>query len=842
MAVFTETIELNASGVSSEAKAAQKAMADLTRGLEGAQAELVKTQALGDQDSYAGSLASVGKYTAAIMRLKAAQGDLLSEGQFSPIPEKEAPKATLPPSLLGDTTAISKATEALTANLKATEAEMVKLQALGDAEGFQAASAKADEYRTALGKLPPLVQAVEEETKKLVAPPLEVPNTKEGWKALTETIKGLTDELKGYEAEMLKAQVAGDGEGFAAAKEKADGLRAQLVKLPPVANKVEEGQKSMWESAADAAIVGKEIIGGAIDGIKSAFASLAAGDVKGAIAGVTDAVAGMAKTLDLVAPGLGQVVSAVISIAGGLAGVTAGLAISAAKFAIAANEAQKATDGMFDALGQGEITGDEVGNMVDGLRAKLGVAASAMEPFVQKFMAIGITGKAQLESLTTAAISMEAMVKGGGAAFSDLYTKVSAVADTGEKLKMPFKKMQASLAAAGLNVKDLAKEMGITAEELTKGLESGTIDAQKFGDAMVNAATTKGAGSLKNLANSAANLGALLNEYLGELFEDLGDSIAPFMDEVKKLFGIFDSKTNPSGEAMKAGIGGALKEIFGWATKVVPMVKHFLLDMIIYGLKAYIALKPIAKTLKEFFTVGAGAGILSAVLDGLKTAFIAVGGTIALIVGIAVGFVALMVTMNALVGAAIGYLMNLGTTIVTFVVGGFVAMAEWFAKAPQLALDFITGLVQGITNGGAAVLKSVTDLAGGAVNAFKSTLGIASPSKVMFEGGVNMGEGTVAGLEAMEGDVHGAASTMASQAAAGALAAPTPTAPPAVAGPAAAGDSGGAGGGSAAAGGNVFTFEPGAIQISGQGKDWSEITEEMVAAVMERIGMQIGVA
>jgi hypothetical protein len=251
-------------------------------------------------------------------------------------------------------------------------------------------------------------------------------------------------------------------------------------------------------------------------------------------------------------------VSAVVKIAGGLVGITVGLVQSAVQFAIAANEAQKATDGMFDALGQGVMTGDEVGDMVDGLRAKLGVAGGALEPFVQSFMAVGITGKDALEKLTTAAISMEGLVRGGGAAFSDLYTKIHAIGETGEQLKMPFKKLQASLASAGLNVKDLAKEMGITSEELVKGLQGGTVDAKKFGDAMQEAAIKKGAGSLGTLANSAKNLGDLLNEYIGEIFEDLGDSIAPFMNEVKSLFSIFDSKTNPSGQAMKAAIAAGL--------------------------------------------------------------------------------------------------------------------------------------------------------------------------------------------------------------------------------------------------------------------------------------------
>ena len=84
--------------------------------------------------------------------------------------------------------------------------------------------------------------------------------------------------------------------------------------------------------------MGREAVTAAIGGMKKAFTSLASGDVKGTIEGVTQAVAGIAKMLDLVVPGLGQAVSAIVQIAGGLAGVTAGLIKSGVEFALVTND------------------------------------------------------------------------------------------------------------------------------------------------------------------------------------------------------------------------------------------------------------------------------------------------------------------------------------------------------------------------------------------------------------------------------------------------------------------------------------------------------------------------
>lgn len=561
--------------------------------------------------------------------------------------------------------------------------------------------------------------------------------------------------------------------------------------------------------AANAMQVGKETISAAVAGMRAAFSSLAAGDVKGAIAGVTDAVSGMAKMLDLVVPGLGEAVSLVVTIAGGLVGVTAGLIKSGAAFAIEATTAKIQMLSMFDALGQGKISGEEVDDMLDDLSSRLGQTKDAMVPLVKAFATMGITGKEALEKMTTAALSAQAL-GGTSEAFVDLQKKIQAADESGGKLKIKF----AALAGVGLHVEDVAAKMGISAKTLGDQMKAGSVDAKKFGDAMTSALLEKGAGPLETMGLSVKNLGGLLQQYIGDMFEDLRDPVMGFLTVVKDLFGIFDSKSKPSGQALKAGIEGFFKQVLVLATKVVPLVKHFLLDMIIFGLKAYIAMKPIVKTMIDMWKQHDGMGILMKAFEGIKLALIILGGVIAFVVGLFLGVIAVAV----LVSVAFWTLLS---TVMSFTADASKAIGDWVVGATAAAADFIKGLVDGISKGATDVVNAVKGVASSAVGAFEGALGIQSPSKVMMDLGGHTSAGFAQGIEDGGEDVHGAASGVAGQAVKGAGA------------PAASSGSGSSG----ASGGVVMNVN---VQIDGAGKSAEAITDEMVSQVFQRYALAAG--
>ena len=599
------------------------------------------------------------------------------------------------------------------------------------------------------------------------------------------------------------------------------------------AGKAMGGLSKSTFDAANAMAVGKASIGAAIDGIKGAFTSLASGDVKGAVQGITDAVAGMAKLLDLVVPGLGEAVAAVIQIAGGLVGITVGLIKSGVEFAIASSESKQAMLSLFDAMGGGISTGLEMEAVIDDLKAKFGISKDALVGYTNELQRMGMTDLGEIHDSLLAVASAAALVKGGDQALLNFTKKIQLAKDAGIGLKIPIKGLT-ELAATGANVGDVAKTMGISVDALTKGLAAGTVDAGKFGDALQDAIINKGKGPLERAAASSANLKKLLSESFGDLFEDIDPG--PFLQEVKKLFDIFGQGTE-SGKALKAGIGGFFKEVFATLTKLVPMVKHFLLDMVIYALKAYIALKPVVKTLKEFGESAAGAAIVGQVLTALWEVLKVIGISVAVLVAVVLTLWAAMVVVSVAVWSLIGAFISLmsdgigaqiaawselGATISGFVSGAIATLTEWASSAVTAASNFVAGLVQGITDGASAVIAAVTGLAGKATGAFKSALGIKSPSTVMAGFGEHMGGGVVQGLESSESDVHGASSGLADSAVKG------------MSKGAASAD-----GATSGKGGDTPTVVY--VTIEGAGKDAMQLSQEMWADIVSRTAAQAGV-
>lgn len=584
---------------------------------------------------------------------------------------------------------------------------------------------------------------------------------------LSKDLTLLTKSLASAEAKMTKAAATGNiaqyraaSKDVAAFKTQIGSLETQLAKLAPKEEAVATNMLSWQEELATA----------------------------------TGGLSVLAEVAGAVVLGLGA-----ITLAG-------------AKFAIEASEAKTQAIAMFNALGEGKITGERVDDLLDDMRAKLGLTKEAMTPIVKSLLTMGITSDGTIQKMTQAAASAQAL-GGSSEAFLTLQKKIQASAESGQALKI---KLQA-LAGVGLNVTDVAKQMGIGAQDLGAQLKKGTVDAKKFGDAMTEALIKKGAGPLATMSLSVSNLGGLLKEYIGDLFEDMGDSIKPFLVEVKSLFGILDSKANPSGKALKAGIEAFFRNVFAIATKVVPMIKHFLLDVIILGLKAYIAVKPIGKALVELYENHGGADKLSAALTAIVFVLKVAGTVVAIVVGAFAALFAVIAVTGLAIWSTIG-------AVAEFVTGAGKMLSDWAGSAVTVASDFVQGLANGITNGTGLVIDAAKNLGASALSGIKSVLGIASPSKEMAKLGQFSGEGLALGQESAVPRVESAATAMGSATMASA------------AGGAAAQSSGTASGG----GTTQVTFAPGSIVIDGAGTSAQEITQEMIALVFERLALQAG--
>lgn len=577
---------------------------------------------------------------------------------------------------------------------------------------------------------------------------------------------------------MTKASALGDISGFRKAKTDAANLTASLE---PLKAKHAEATAQMQQFSG-----------------ATSQASASSADLQAELAEVTGGLSLVAEALAVAGGAIGAVV------------------IAGAALAIEASEAKEKMTALFDSMAHGKDTGAEVYGMLSDLSDKFGVTRAQLAPFAQQFLLMGVTGKEALESLTTAAAGLDARVAGAGAAFTKLYGQVTAAAEGGQKLTIPFKKLDAQVRAMGLSTDDLASKMGMTTKQMEDGLKRGTLKAKDFQTALQAAAADKGAAGL---ARAGATLGAIWSKFqenVSDMFADLSDAIAPFLTEVKDLFSIF-AQAQPSGQAMKAGIGGFFKEVFALATKLVPMVKHFLLDMVIYALKAYIALKPIAKWFQELLKNQTVMKILVGAFKVFGVVLLVVAGALAVVVGLVVACWAACTALILAVYAAIGAFMALTE-------GAGKALADWLKSAASSAQEFISGLVNGINSGVGAVVQAVKNLAGQAKDSFKKALGISSPSKVMMEFGGHVAGGAAEGISGGAPEVHAASKELAGAAAGGF----------------ANGGAASGGGRGGASSGVTLNVEKGAVTINGAGKSAEEITEAMLALVFERLALTQG--
>lgn len=522
------------------------------------------------------------------------------------------------------------------------------------------------------------------------------------------------------------------------------------------------------------------------------------------------ALDGLESKLTSIATGLANFGATAATAFAGAAVAMGTLVVAGAALALSASDAKGDMILLFDTLGDGAVTGEQAVAMFDKLGDATGQTREKLAGTAQAFAAMGVTGVDHLEKLTLAAVSASAMAKGGGEAFEGMYKKIAAAQATGQALKIPLKGL-GSLASMGLKVDDVAKQMGVSSAALADQLAKGTVDAKKFGDALSTALVKKGAGPVADAALDLGNMWAKAKESVGKFFEDI--DVAPFLTEVKKLFGILDSGS-ATGQALKLGVGGFFKEFFAVATKAVPLVKSFFTSLIIYGLQAYLAIRPIVASIKEFAASEEGIAVIHGL--GLALRYMAVAAGVV---------VALFAILEGAILASSASFIVAGAAIAGFAAYTLGMLGEWASDAADMATSFVQGLVDGIAAGGALVASAVSKLAAQAKAAFTSALGIESPSTVMMGYGVHMGEGAALGVEASAGEVSGAVEGMAATAVSAADGAPGPAGP------------------SSGGGGVHVTIEPGAIVIQGgSGESVSELTEQAVAMIFERIALAQGLA
>lgn len=410
-----------------------------------------------------------------------------------------------------------------------------------------------------------------------------------------------------------------------------------------------------------------------------------------------------------------------------------------------------------------------------------------------------------------------------GASSADLRTWTAQLEDA----KVSAADMPAALRAVALADAALGKGQGMARfqDELRE---------TKRGAAEVAASFDKSLGGI--VAQKMRGLdaqGARLKKNFAGLFDGL--NIEPVLAGLEKLVGLFDENT-AAGEALKLLFESVFQPLINQAENAAYVVEAFALGFLIGMTKVYIAVKPALDAVAEFF--GFEDTSLSDILDlatsaGEYAAYIFVG--FVAVLGLLTAVVAAALVPLALISAAtyalVAAAVYAGVQIYQWFVGTWEKVINFFSGVDMasIGLDLILGLVTGITGSAGKVVDAMIGVAGGAINAAKKVLGIASPSTVFADIGGYTGEGFVEGVDSMAGEAQAAMSSMV---------APPDTSAPTIAGNFGPGNSASSGasepGGGAARGGSLLgsnnTFIFNGVADAGQAENRFE---EMLTRVLE---------
>ncbi len=294
-------------------------------------------------------------------------------------------------------------------------------------------------------------------------------------------------------------------------------------------------------------------------GMGDAMKQLVTGDVGGGLSKLAGALKGSGERMS----SLGMAAVGVAGAFAALAGITVGLAFEGEKLAVEASEEKERFLDLFDAMGEGETNGRELIGYFDLLREQLGETRGEMGRSARDFEAMGLRALPDLKDALTASASAAAMMGQEGAdAFRTMMSRIAEAEEaTGGFLKMNVGRRN-PFAAMGVDIKDVAAQMGVTSTELGAALKAGTADASAFGTALEAAITQKGAKSVDRMSHSLEAVSKRGKENLSTLFEDV--NVRPLTDGLGDIVSLFD-KSTISGknlhDAITWAFGGAAKTI-----------------------------------------------------------------------------------------------------------------------------------------------------------------------------------------------------------------------------------------------------------------------------------------
>jgi len=539
----------------------------------------------------------------------------------------------------------------------------------------------------------------------------------------------------------FKPQAAGIDARIAAQK-KAD----EADKARAAADKKAKADKREWDQAM------KDAAAEAEKRRKEAAAAKAADDAKAQAAAQKniESLGGIGSKMQALSK-LGTA-GILLAVAVALVAVAAAAALATAAFiryGIAAADAAR-SQRLFDNAAAGSVArGSELNKVVSDIASRVPIAREQVAEFGRQLQLAGINGLRLQTALTTIAM-IESVVPGAGA-------KIEGLVERFQKLRRAVL-TRADLEGTGLALVDvaaqLAKGMGITTAAALQMLQNGTAGTDKVLDAMKRAVEQKFGKTIAAQMMSLTTQWAKLKESIGALFT--GIDLEPLLGALKSITDSFSQNT-VTGKVLKFLITTMFQGLVDVAAKVLPLVRAFFLQLVIAGLKLYIALKPIGAAISEAFDRVDGAKALEYAMIAGKVAAVA----LLFVLGAITAVVLAAMAPILLVGSILYGAFKMGEAAVQGVIAMFGGLGGSLSSLGSVGAGAASGLVDGFVAGvqakiGAAI-GAVAQLGAAIEQGLRTAIGWHSPATLGIDAIAAVGEGMEVGAEKTAPTATGAA-------------------------------------------------------------------------------------
>jgi hypothetical protein len=204
----------------------------------------------------------------------------------------------------------------------------------------------------------------------------------------------------------------------------------------------------------------------------------------------------------------------------------------------------------------------------------------------------------------------------GAAAYEKIEERVRLATEAHAGLKLAGRQLR-SLFAAGVDEAGLADRLGLSVEQLGAGLKAGTIDAQKFGNALSATLVEKGRGPLQAMSDSMSVFADKFREEGRQLFDGIDTS--PITDMLHELLDV-GSQAEPSGRAIKGALTDALNGIIEKAGELGQDAQAEFLEIEADAVEMGVTVKGVGRVIGEAFDIGkaAASGLVTVIEAGLR--------------------------------------------------------------------------------------------------------------------------------------------------------------------------------------------------------------------------------